>query len=94
MPQDSFSEDKKRDIVNRLAQKGVRSKCPMCRHGQFVLADGYFNHPVQQDLESGFTIGGPSIPTVAIICKNCGFTSQHAVGVLGLLPVQKEEAKK
>ena len=94
MSQDQFSDEKKRDIVNRLNQKGVCLECPMCRQRQFVLADGYFNHPIQQDLEGGFTIGGPSVPTVAIVCKNCGFMSQHAVGALGLLPTQKEEMKK
>ena len=27
-----------------------------------------------------------AIPTIAIVCNNCGYISQHALGALGLLP--------
>ena len=49
------------------------------------MADGYFNNNMQTDFGS-ISIGGPAIPTIGIICDNCGFVSQHAIGVLGLLP--------
>ncbi|GJQ22182.1 MAG: hypothetical protein HBSIN02_25370 [Bacteroidia bacterium] len=80
-----LSEADKKKIVDKLTEKGVRAGCPMCGHRNFVLADGYLNHPIQSNPKAGFVFGGPSIPTIAIICSNCGFTSQHALGVLGLL---------
>lgn len=57
----------------------------MCSNQGFSLAEGYFNNILNFDLKGGMVLGGPTIPTIALICNNCGFTSQHALGVLGLL---------
>lgn len=81
-----LSESEKQKIICKLNEKGVRTTCPMCGNNKFVIADGYFNHPMQSGFQGGLTLGGPSIPTIAIVCERCGFTSQHALGVLGLLP--------
>ncbi|MDR1746943.1 MAG: hypothetical protein LBR49_06695 [Tannerella sp.] len=75
----------KREIAQELSEKISRITCPMCQNNRFVLADGYFNNQLQRDIGS-YSIGGAGIPTVAIICENCGFVSQHALGSLGLLP--------
>lgn len=89
-----FSEEKKQELIRaldgRLKQFGIPLKCPMCGNQHFSIADAYLRNDLQADLKS-VNLGGPSIPAIAIICSNCGFISQHAVGVLGLLP--KEEAK-
>jgi transcription elongation factor Elf1 len=77
-------EEQKR-IVSELNHKIPTLKCPMCNHNNFVLAEGYFTNSLQAKVGS-FVIGGPAIPTIPIICSNCGFLSQHAMGVLGLLP--------
>lgn len=84
-----LSDDEKRKIVEALSKKIPQLKCPMCNHNKFSLAEGYFNNFIQ-DLKN-ISIGGPSIPTAAIICENCGFVSQHALGALQLL--SKEENK-
>lgn len=79
------SEDKKK-IAQILDSKISNISCPMCQNKQFIIVDGYFINNMQTDFSS-ITIGGnPSIPTIAIICNQCGFTSQHSLGVLGLLP--------
>lgn len=57
------------------------SKCPMCGHNQFEVVRGWTSQQIQDDL-NGFTIGGPSIPCVAVVCKKCGLVSQHALKVL------------
>lgn len=89
-----FTSEKKAEIIakldERFKKKSKLLKCPMCDNSQFSIADAYFKHGLQDDLNS-VSIGGPSIPSVAIICRNCGFISQHAIGILGLLP--KEESK-
>jgi predicted nucleic-acid-binding Zn-ribbon protein len=87
-----MSEENKKKIIDKLNQKGVKPVCPMCGNTSFSLADGYLSNTIQGTVGLGFVIGGPSIPTVAIICKNCGFTSQHALGALGLL--QNKEGGK
>lgn len=67
--------------------------CPMCGNTNFTLTDGYFS-PVMQDDLNTFKLGGPSVPTVSIICNNCGFLSQHAMGMLGLLPKKEKPEEK
>jgi ribosomal protein S27AE len=82
-------------IIQALEARGVRRECPRCGNLQFTIADGYFSHPVQKDLNS-FNIGGPSIPSIVLVCTRCGFMSQHALGVIGLLPapVEKKQGDK
>ncbi len=88
-----FSKEKKEHIIKLLTERFQKRPlfCPMCGHPHFTIADAYLRNDLQADLTS-VNLGGPSIPTVAVICNNCGFISQHAIGVLGLMP--KEEAGK
>lgn len=83
--------EQKTRIVKALEDAGARLPCPRCANQGWVLMDGYFNQPVQTAL-SGLVIGGPSVPSVVVICNQCGYLSQHALGVLGLLPAAPAEA--
>ena len=89
-----FTNEKKGELVallNERFQKYAHGlKCPMCGNDQFTIADAYLRNDLQADLKN-VSLGGPAIPSVAIICTNCGFISQHAIGILGLL--QKEGEK-
>jgi ribosomal protein S27AE len=84
-----LSENQKKKIIKALEARRATEPCPRCGASNFTLADGYTTHPLQTELGS-LTIGGPSIPAALAICTNCGFLSQHALGVLGLLPKQPE----
>lgn len=84
-----ISDDQKQKVIEALAKAGANLPCPRCGNGQFSLVDGYFNHPIQTSL-GGLVIGGPSVPSVVVVCNQCGFISQHALGVLNLLPKQSE----
>lgn len=87
-------EDKQRiiqELDNKFGSSGA--KCPMCGNTHFVIADGYFNTFIQDDLNN-IQIGGASIPSISIICSKCGFISQHALGILGLLPIQNNNEKE
>lgn len=94
VPEVAWSEDFKQMIIKRLRERNVRGACPMCGNRNFTLVDGYLNRPLQTELTMGMVLGGPSIPTVAIACSNCGFISEHALGALDLLPTQEAEVKK
>lgn len=87
--EDVLSEEQRKKIVSRLESRGVGRACPMCGENHWVVADGFFNHSVQGEIHKGMVLGGPSIPSTALICRNCGFISQHALGVLGMLPSQE-----
>ena len=91
-----ISDEEQKEIVAKLQERGVKAdKCPMCGNGKFIITDGYFNHQVlarNAIIANGgaIYIGGTSIPTVAITCTNCGFISQHSLGILGLLNQEKK----
>jgi hypothetical protein len=79
-----LSEERKLEIITRLQERGAPKACPMCGKGQWSLMGGYFNHPLQTQLDG--LVLGKSVPSVIMICLHCGFISQHALGTLGLLP--------
>jgi hypothetical protein len=80
-----LTSEEKKNIFEALEKRKNGLVCPMCQNKNFIIADGYFINNMQTQFNS-LSIGGPAIPTIAIICNNCGFVSQHALGVLGLLP--------
>ena len=90
-----ISKEEKQKIIlelnNRINFGDI--KCPMCGNKHFIIADGYFNS-IMQDSLNGIVLGGPSIPSIAIVCNKCGFISSHALGVLALLPKQNEDSQK
>jgi hypothetical protein len=88
---ETMSSDEKQKIVDALSKKGANLPCPRCNTKNFTLLDGYFNQTIQQKLTAGLVLGGPSVPSAIVVCNNCGYMSQHARGVVGLLPKNEEE---
>lgn len=87
---EKLSEQEKQKIIKALQERGATIPCPRCGNSSFTLLDGYFNQTIQTELK-GMVIGGPSIPSVVVACNRCGYLSQHALGVLGLLPAEGEK---
>ncbi len=85
-----MSAETKQKIVSTLQEKGAVLPCPRCGNKQYALLDGYFNQVIQPELK-GIMLGGPAVPSVVVVCSNCGYMSQHALGSLGLMP--KEEGQ-
>jgi ribosomal protein S27AE len=80
-------------IVKKIEEKGATLPCPRCGNGTFAIAEGYFNQTIQPD-SSGLVIGGGlAIPSAVLVCTKCGFISQHALVILGLLPQQAQQEK-
>lgn len=95
-----LSSTRKQEIIDKLVAKmrarGKEESCPMCGNDKFFIADAYFTNVLQTDLNN-MKLTGLSVPSIAIICHNCGFISQHALGALGLVPeeaMQKSEEVK
>lgn len=80
-----LSESQKKEIAQKLSSIIPTLTCPMCGNHHFTIVDGYFTPTIQKDIQN-LQLGGTVMPTVAIVCNNCGFVSSHALGVLGLLP--------
>ena len=79
-----LTDEQKKKILEVLLSKTKRLTCPMCQNHDFQLSDGYFLNIMQIEFET-LAIRGTAIPTIGVICKNCGFLSQHALGPLGIL---------
>ena len=80
----TLSQEEKERIISLIRAKNAPRACPMCASNAWAIADGYFNQAIQSDFKV-MRLGSHSIPSIAIICNNCGFIGQHALGVLGLL---------
>jgi hypothetical protein len=84
-----LTEQRKNELIGilmeRFRRNGRGALCPMCGHKHFTIADAYTVNTLQSDFNA-LNLGGPSIPAIAILCTNCGFISQHALGALGQLP--------
>ena len=79
-----LTEEEKKKIKVEFDKKVKDLTCPMCQNKNFIMSDGYFLNVLQSDIHSA-NIYGKATPTIGIVCTNCGFMSQHVLGVLGLL---------
>lgn len=81
---------KKDEIIKVLTERGATLPCPRCGSKSFALLGGYFNQTVETQLKD-INIGGITLPTAVVTCKQCGYLSQHALAVLGLLNEEKTQ---
>lgn len=88
-----LTNEQKQELIKVLNAKVPALQCPICQARAFIMGDGYFNNPIQTDFSS-INIGGPSIPSIPLICSNCGFISQHALGAIGKLPNKNENSNE
>lgn len=87
---DTNFQNNKDLIARKLQEKAPSLRCPICSGNDFIFTDGYFAHDLQEDLVSRH-MGGKNVPVIPVVCKNCGFIMEFAAGVLGILPIKKEE---
>jgi ribosomal protein S27AE len=71
-------------IQDKLVEKNALRDCPRCGNKNFTLIDGYFLSVIQ-DQTKQIKLDGNGLPTIVIVCNNCGFVSQHALGALGFV---------
>lgn len=78
-----LNKDDKQKILNSIISKIGDYCCPICKSHSFTIADGYVATTLQPDTQS-ITIGSTFLPSVVLVCTNCGFTSLHNTKVLGV----------
>ncbi len=83
----AFSNEDRQKIIEALGAKRKNNVCPVCSANSWILAENFIPLSLQ-DVSSGLVIGGPSIPAIALVCKNCGYIAMHASKVLANLPVE------
>ncbi len=72
-------------VAAALTAKGATRPCPRCGNPHFAVLDGFFMQPLQPKLPD-LQLGGPSVPSIVVVCTKCGYMAGHALGALGLLP--------
>ncbi len=72
-------------------------KCPVCTNDKFSLAGGFTNDFLMDNIGGGLIVGGPVLPSVPIVCTNCGNTFFLNTRVLGIdleEEIKDKESKK
>lgn len=74
-------------ILDKLNERGVGRKCPMCSATQFKIFPSFFAPFLSNDDDeaSDFESEKRLYPCLGLVCENCGFTSQHSLEPLGLM---------
>ncbi len=80
----NIPDKEKKIIIKTLKEKGATLSCPGCDDYSFTLLDGYFNQIIQKKGNS-VRLEGYALPSVVVVCDNCGYMRQHALGALGLM---------
>ena len=84
---DLLPQDVIKKISANLEEKKVRLVCPMCGSKVFNVVDGFFSLPLSKNLDGASQMFGERqvFPCAGMVCENCGFTSFHSLGPLGLM---------
>lgn len=80
-------EDKVIEKINEaIKRKSGKTNliCPICTNNQFTLAGGFVNDFLMDKLNGGLVLGGPVLPSVPIVCTNCGNTFFLNAKILGI----------
>lgn len=78
----ALTDEQKRQVIIALEQRGAILPCSRCGKKDFGLSSGFITNLLGDG--QNMVIGGPAIPSIAVICSNCGAMYHHAIGVLGL----------
>jgi transcription elongation factor Elf1 len=91
-----FTKEFKEKIVKELDEKieklNKNFQCPICKHKNFNVVDGFTKRNIDKNLS--VINFGMNIPSISIVCTNCGYIADFAIGALGFLPNKGEEEKK
>ena len=82
-----LSKDQESEILQAVNQKigGGSARCPLCgRQDWAVENSGITMVTVQVPPLAGLTLGGPVIPAVILLCRNCGDMHFLSLSALGL----------
>lgn len=76
--------EQKKAIIVALEERGAVLPCSRCGNQSFSVMEGYFAPSLQKNLNEGIILGGPTLPSVAVMCNRCGAITTHAAAILGL----------
>ena len=71
-------------ILEKFQKKVNDITCPICGNKHFTIIEGFTRRMINQDLHKN-VLGGTNVPSISIVCNNCGHILDFALGPLGLL---------
>ena len=81
-----MSPEKREEWAEALRQRGLDA-CPECGARARFVAEGYVTLILNPEATAPrFDDRTHLLPTVAVICEQCGHVSQHLMGALGVQP--------
>ena len=81
----------RKEIITALESKGANLPCHRCGHTSFAVIDGFTRFHLSEDMNAN-VLGGHGVPTVLVVCNNCGALTAHAA--LALIKPEKEQNEK
>jgi hypothetical protein len=78
-----FDEAIRQEILRKFQQL-TGGKCPLGPHTNWVVMEGYSRISLTPTSEI-IPLGGPGVPCATLVCAECGFVAQMALGVIGIL---------
>ena len=88
-----MDQNRKTEIINELNKRVQSFICPICHQAKYSFIDGYTVDPLQSNYKN-LDLGGKMIPSVMIVCNNCGHIDKFSLGILGLLDKNNETTDK
>lgn len=79
-----LKDEERNKIAKILSERIGNFTCPICKRGHFSLIDGYSSYALTDNYRK-INIDGKIIPFTMLVCDNCGFITQHALGTIGLI---------
>lgn len=79
----AFKPEIRTQITDALKEHGAILPCPRCGNNSWALVDGYILHPISDQPEQ-LILGGATLPTIGVICTNCGYLALHSIVGLGV----------
>lgn len=73
----------KNKFIEEVKKRNLNLRCNVCGQNDLIV-EGPFSKTIQE-MPGSLVLGGPSIPTMAVICKSCGHLREFALGSFGLL---------
>ena len=95
-----LSKEKTEQIIKKIEDAvksktgGTNFKCAVCTNNKFSLVGGFINNSLMDSMGGDLVLGGSFLPSIPIVCTNCGNTLFINSQILGLNEEIKKEEKK
>ena len=96
----SLSKEKTEEIIKKIEEALKRKtttlnlKCSVCTHNNFSVVSGFTHDFLSDNIGGNIVMGGVFLPSVPLVCSNCGNTFFFNTKILGLNDDLKTEDKK